>query len=234
MSKNLSACDEIVFMVSIVKRGAAEKLAEFYKTQGVTFNLICLGRGTASSEMLNYLGLEETEKDIMFSTMAAEESDLLMQKLIHQMRFDKPGHGIAFTIPISSVGGAVTLKYLSGVHENKGSECKMASSQKDLVITIVNHGHTDDVMEAARSASATGGTILHARVAGLAEAERFFGISIQPEKEMIFILVDSSVKQEVMTAICKKAGLNTEAKAMSFSLPVNHAVGLVDDLQKQA
>lgn len=97
----------------------------------------------------------------------------------------------------------------------------------DLIITIVNRGFDDVVMEAARSAGATGGTVFNARGAGVHEAEKFFGISIQPEKDIILILVKSEYRKQIMHAIRNEAGLNKEGRGLSFSIPVEDVCGIV-------
>lgn len=97
----------------------------------------------------------------------------------------------------------------------------------ELIVTIVNRGFTDDVMDAARSQGAGGGTVLHARGSGIHEAEKFFGVSIQPEKEIVLVVVQRARKQAVMQAICTAAGLFTEGRGMSFSLPVDEVAGIV-------
>lgn len=96
----------------------------------------------------------------------------------------------------------------------------------DLIMTIVNRGFSDDVMDAARAIGARGGTILHARGSGVHEAEKFFGIAIQPEKEIVMMLVPHDIKNAVMQAVCEKCGLNTQSKGLSFSLPVDDIVGM--------
>jgi len=97
----------------------------------------------------------------------------------------------------------------------------------DLILTVVNRGFADTVMDAAKSAGAHGGTVLYARGAGIHEAEKFFGISIQPEKEVVLILVQREYKKNIMLAITKEAGLHKEGKGLSFSLPVDDVVGIV-------
>ena len=97
----------------------------------------------------------------------------------------------------------------------------------DLILTIVNRGFADQVVVAAKSAGAHGGTVLKARGAGVHEAEKFFGISIQPEKEVILTLVRHEIKQDVLHAVAKEAGLNKEGRGLSFSLPVDDVVGIV-------
>ncbi len=96
----------------------------------------------------------------------------------------------------------------------------------ELIITIINRGFSEDVVDAAKSAGAQGGTVLHARGTGVHEAEKFFGISIQPEKEMVLTLVPSGIKQAVMRAICEHAGLSTEGRGLSFSVPVDEVRGI--------
>lgn len=105
--------------------------------------------------------------------------------------------------------------------------------QFDLIITIVNRGFADDVVDAARSAGAEGGTIMYGRGTGVHEHVKFFGITIEPEKEVVLILILSEKKQAVMEAICNKAGLLTPGKGISFSMPVDDAVGIVHLLNNQ-
>ena len=102
----------------------------------------------------------------------------------------------------------------------------------DLILTIVNRGFSDLVMDAARKAGASGGTILHGRGTGAREAERFFGISIQPEKELVMILCVRQERREIMHAIAHNAGLNTQGQGFSFSLPVDEVVGAVHLMKK--
>ena len=106
-------------------------------------------------------------------------------------------------------------------------------TKNDLIVTIVNRGYTDAFMEAALTAGARGGTVLHARGAGTEEASQFFGITIQPEKEMVLILVDHDSKIPVMQAITRNAGLNTEGHGLVFSLPVSDVMGIARVTQEQ-
>lgn len=97
----------------------------------------------------------------------------------------------------------------------------------ELVITIVNRGFADEAMDAAKEAGASGGTVLYARGTGIHEAEQFFGVTIQPEKEVVLILTESDKKRDIMKAVCHGAGLTTMGRGMSFSLPVDDVLGIV-------
>lgn len=102
----------------------------------------------------------------------------------------------------------------------------------DVILTVVNRGFADLVMDAAKGAGAHGGTVMYARGAGIHEAEKFFGISIQPEKEVVLILVKHGDKNAIMQAIAKEAGLNKEGRGLSFSMPVDDVVGIVHMMKK--
>ena len=102
----------------------------------------------------------------------------------------------------------------------------MAANSHELIICIVNNGFSDIVMDAAKDAGARGGTVLNARGTANKEAESFFHIAIQPEKEVVMILVPLNVKDAVLHALYEKAGLNTMGQGIAFSLPVDNVVGL--------
>ena len=95
-----------------------------------------------------------------------------------------------------------------------------------LIVTIVNRGYSDEVMDAARTAGAKGGTILYAHGAGLRDEDSFFGITIHPEKEVVLVLADNAMRPQIMQAIVKRVGMTTEGAGISFSLPVNDVAGI--------
>lgn len=94
----------------------------------------------------------------------------------------------------------------------------MANHQ--LIVCIVNAGFSQNVMEAARAAGARGGSIIRGRGSANPEAEEFFNITVQPDKEVVLILVPDDIKDAVMTAVFKNSGLSTDGQGIAFSLPV--------------
>ena len=98
----------------------------------------------------------------------------------------------------------------------------------DLIVSIVNRGYSDYVVSASRDAGATGGTIVFARgTSGTGQDESFMGISIQPEKDIVLILVKAEERKKVMQAICDStSALEKSGQGICFSIPVNHAVGI--------
>lgn len=98
--------------------------------------------------------------------------------------------------------------------------------QYELILAIVNKGVTDLVMAAANRAGAKGGTISVARGTGNPELAKQYGIVIQPEKEVVFIVVLSEIKDKVMTQIYEEAGISTPGQGIILSLPITDAVGM--------
>lgn len=96
----------------------------------------------------------------------------------------------------------------------------------EMIICVVNAGFSGSVMSAAKEAGAGGGTVIHARGTANKEAESFFKITIQPEKDLVLLLVPSEIKDKVLHAIYKDAGLKTAGQGIAFSVAVNEAVGL--------
>ena len=96
----------------------------------------------------------------------------------------------------------------------------------EVIFCIVNSGFADEVMTAAREFGASGGTVLRARGTANPNAEKLFNIAIQPEKEIVMILVNSSIKDDILHALYKAVGLNTPGQGIAFSMPVESVVGL--------
>lgn len=217
----------LVLMVTIFDRGQDERVMDLFTREGVTFNLLTHGRGTANSQILGFLGLGETEKTLLFSTMSSDASDVLLGRVGEVVGPDKPNRGIAFTLPVHSVCGAQAVKDLLGISEIKRGEQPMEErGEHDLIVVIANRGFADVVMETAKGAGATGGTVVHARGTGAKEMEKFFGVAILPEKDLILIVAKGEARCSIMEAIVAEAGPQTDARAIVFSIPVNGVAGL--------
>lgn len=216
------------FLLTITNRAFIEKYNEFYNERGIASALSCFAKGTASKSTLDYLGLEDTDK-VMFCCMVIEdEIEQIKKDLTVKMNIVGAGNGIAIFLPIDSVGGEWALKQLIGDKPFiKGEDKKMNESLSKLVLItiIVDKGNTDTVMETARSAGATGGTVVKAKGTGTQMA-KFFGVSISEEKEMIYIVAKRENRDNIMRAIMEKAGKNTDAHAIVFTLPVESVCGI--------
>ena len=156
----------------------------------------------------------------------------LIRKLTNEMWIDLPGRGIALAVPLSSIGGRDTLGYFSGGEDTEKEseettvETKAQDRKTELIVVICEKGHTDLVMDAARSAGARGGTVTRAKGTGAQYTDKFFGLSIAEEKEIIYIVSSSENKSAIMTQIMTQAGSASPAHAVVFSLPVTDTAGL--------
>lgn len=218
---------ELYMMVTITDRKQAKKFNTFYSENGLDVSINTLGHGTAASEVLDYFGLENNEKAVMFQFVTDETWKNVKKALQAQMKIEIPGTGIAFTVPLSSVGGKKALNYLTaGQTYIKEEETSLKDTKYELLVVIANQGNTELVMDAARKAKASGGTVIHAKGTGSRSAEKFLGVTLVPEKEMVFIVVRKDRKNDIMRSIMSEAGVESEAGAIVFSLPVTDTAGM--------
>lgn len=217
----------LYMMTTITNRNMLPNFLGFYKEQGVSVNLITLGRGTATSEVMDYFGLESAEKAVLFGVVTDTTWKDVKKGLQKRFRIDVPGTGIAFTVPLASIGGKREIKFLTEQQEYvKEEEKTLKDTTRELLVVIANQGYSNMIMDAAKSAGAGGGTVIHARGTGMERAESFFGVSLASEKEIIFIVSKTSQRSEIMKAVMTKAGMESKAKSIIFSLPVTSTAGL--------
>lgn len=217
----------LYFMTTIINRNLIKKYPSLYKEDGMQVMFITLGSGTASGDILDYLGLEATEKAVVFSVLEESVWQKTKKDLQQKFQIDAPGGGIAFIVPLSSIGGKKTLQFLtSNLNFQIEEESALKDTTHELIIAIANQGYIELVMDAARGAGAYGGTVIHAKGTGMEQAEKFMGVSLAAEKEMIFIVAQKEQKNKIMKAVMEQAGLETKAKTILFSLPVTDTAGL--------
>lgn len=217
----------LYMMVTVTNRNHRKQFREFFEKNDLQIFVGALGRGTARSEVLDYFGLEESEKLLYFSVVTDTTWRKLRRTLITQMLIDVPGTGIAFVIPLSSVGGKKAMQFLINEQEyEKEEESELKDTEYELLVAIANQGYIDSVMEAARSAGAGGGTVIHGKGTGMKLAEKYLGVSLVEEKELILIVTRSKEKNAIMRAIMERTGLEAKEKAIIFSLPVSSVAGI--------
>lgn len=108
------------------------------------------------------------------------------------------------------------------------------SFEYEMIYAIVNAGFADAVMEAAREYGARGGTVIHARGTANGDAEQMFGITVQPEKEIVMIIVPTELRNDILHTVYQKVGLKTPGQGIAFSLPVEDVVGFGKEKQLTA
>ena len=219
--------NELYLMVTITERSSVRRFLALFARHNVSVSLSALGAGTARSELLDYFGLEKTEKVVTFSAVTRSTWREVKSAMQRELNIDVPGTGIAFIIPLASIGGKKPLAFFTdGQGFEKGEESVLKDTKYELLVVIANQGHTELIMDAAREEQAGGGTVLHAKGTGMEKAEKFLGFSLVNEKEMVFIVVKTATKNRIMKAIMNKAGMSTDAKSIVFSLPVTGTAGM--------
>lgn len=217
----------LYLMTTIVDRKIASKYIDLFRENNLHVIFLSLGFGTAANEILDYLGLESTEKAVAFSVLEESSWIDIKRQLEKKLRIDAPGGGISFIIPLSSIGGKKTLQFLLESQDyQKEEEQTLKNTTHELITVIAEQGYTELIMDAAREAGAYGGTVIHAKGTGMEAAEKFMGVSLASEKEILFIVTKTEQKNNIMQAIMKKTGLDSKAKAITFSLPVTDTAGL--------
>ena len=217
----------IRLMVIILDRGKGARAAELFASYGLPLHYGTPGRGTANSELLDYLGLGETEKDVAFSLVPGCTIPGLLQAAGEKLQLATPGKGILFTIPLSAVSGAAARFINSQAHRTgtEQEEHMPEQGKNELIVVVVNSGCTDTVVAAAKLAGARGGTILHGRRVG-EETEKSGDNGVWLEKDIVAILAPRELRLPIMEAVNRAAGAATESHGVLFSMPVEETRGL--------
>lgn len=219
--------EALYLLIAIVDRGKRKRVRKVLEKHGVHFSLNFMGMGTARTDLLQYLGIGERERDIVMAAVPGGRLMEVLGAIAADLKIRKQGNGILFALTLTSVAGRATLDILRG-DQSPGAAGKgenMKHTQAELIITIVQRGYAHDVVEAAKSAGAQGATVLHGRASGEGDVRRFYGITVEPQKDVVLMLVRTETVSDVMRAICARAGLKTAGLGISFSLPVTDVVG---------
>lgn len=219
----------MLFLIATPK--LVKKAVDLFKQEDVPMEYIFHAQGTVSSEVMDMLGLDGIDKNVMMCMMPKLFADSMLKKLQKKLHLGMPNTGIAFTVIIS--GGSGRLVQLMEMMlpaeeqmlaERNGNE--MADNEFYMIMAIVNQGFSGAVMEAARPVGASGGTVFHSRRVANEEAMKFWKISVQEEREVVIILARKEDKLPIMKAIGEKCGMQSDAHGLVMSLPVDRIVGL--------
>ncbi len=188
--------------------------------------------GTAPSDMLDMLGLGGVDKSALIAFLPKSQAAPTLKKLNRALRLTAAGSGIAVTIPLSGMNNLL-LRMLTAIDDSATADRKdekpMTESKYALIAAAVSQGYSEDVMTAAKTAGAGGGTILHSRHNGDESAMNRWGLHLQEEKEIVLIVAPVNAKRAIMQAISSRCGIHSEAKGLVVSLPLDSVVGLSDD-----
>ena len=189
-----------------------------------------LAEGTASSEILDILGLGVMEKSVTVCMLPTTSINQLLHDTSEDLAFDLPGRGVAFTIPISGVSSRALTLIMGRCGDIETKETEVSDMGIDighhLIIILANQGYSEAIADAARQAGATGGTVWAVRKAGTHEALAILGVPMQEEREIVSILSTKENKLAIMNMLNEKFGIASKAQGFILSLPVDNVIGV--------
>ena len=228
--------DDIRWTFAIVDRKKGAEVSRLFHEHGQELRLTARGHGTANSAIMDCLGLDEPEKDIVLGLGTGESSRRLLSFLDRKLEFHRPGHGIAYSISLLGISLGAMDMLKEQEHPAPAGQPQPYTQKEDtpmthnmeheLITAIIDTDLSVPVMDAARKAGCHGGTLLKARDMGAEAGKRIFGMTLSQEKSILLILTSSDCRQPILKAICETVLKETGEHAIAFSLPVSQVVGL--------
>jgi len=210
-----------------VNRGKANEVLNKAKECGATGGTIFLGKGTMqSNKLLDILGLNEAQKEILMIATTEEMCSDLQDKLSEHFLFSKKNKGIAFCIPF--------VRWKLKTNEEEKREIRREFNPSHFcIMTIVDKGKSKDCIKAAKAAGARGGTIMHGHGAGV-PTDYYFPLIIEPQKDIVMILTAKDNVAAIKDRIIADLELYKEGKGVIFALPVSKISGLIENKEVRA
>lgn len=225
MSDKLSF--RVLVFITTPKR--ADKALQIFREEKLPVQYQVIASGTASSETLDILGLGSPDRSLILSLLTKDLADKMIRKVHNELQFNIPGNGIGFTVSMNGASNHI-VKMLGNISRNEEIEERKGDTMSDIkramIVAVVNQGYSEEVMNAAKAVGATGGTVIHGRHAGDDEVSALWGLGIHEEKDIVLIIADAESKVSIMQAISSECGINTEAKGIVVSMPLDTVVGL--------
>jgi len=211
---------KLSLIFAIVDMGQADKVFKYARKYGVHGGTVSIGRGTVSNKMLEFLGIDETERELVKMVAESEVASEAMKGMSKDMSLEKPNNGIIFS---HTVDEFISNKYkdFSGELNNDKED-----SMYKAIYVVVDRGEAESVVEAAKTAGARGATIMNAREVGENEAHKVFSIEIEPEKERVLIVTKTEGKDAIISAVREYLNIDEGGNGFIFVLDISEAYGL--------
>ena len=223
-------------LLAITKLEDGAKLEKLFGDANVPIFYQCRGKGTAPSEMMDIFGLSGTTRLITVAFLPRQKVRELFESMENRLAFRQKGGGIAVSIPVTGLQNHILTLLKDEVRDEVEQRMEertredMAETENGMEYVVIwasaSIGYSDDVVDAARSAGARGGTILKGRRRNSDHVSQYLGAPKQEEQEYVMIVAPKSKKRDIMAAITQSCGLKTEAHGVVLSLPVDEVIGL--------
>lgn len=223
----MSRADErIVMILSILSRGKGKRYMKMLDERGIKLHFQTVGFGTAPSEVMDLLGLSSNNKDVIFSFAPNGTVNAWASDSTKRVDTGYSYGGLAVILRLSAANRlmAEILNRHPIPEAEKGESSPMKSEYKhNLILISVNEGYADQVMQTAKAAGATGGTIIRARMAGSERLDQLMDVEVSEEKEIIVILSPENVGAKIMEDVNAEFGLRSKAAGTVCAVPVEKA-----------
>lgn len=202
-------------LITIVPHDKGEKLTKAAMEAGSFGGTVFMGTETAKTNFGAILGLSDKTVDLITILVESKQKEKIQNAIIDSTKNEKRDFGKIFSIKSNTLlkGGALTEGGIEMETETKKIENK-------LIWAIVNKGFAEDTMFEARKAGAGGGTIVNARGTAREDDEKFFGVHIVPEKEMLMIVVPTEKYEAVLESIRNLKYLSEPGSGIAFCCDV--------------
>lgn len=212
---------QIERICAIVSSGQGSRVLKIARRLGAPGGTILLGKGTARG-FLDFLGLTDVRKEIVHIITGRATARRVLKGLDEELALSKPNHGIAYTTRVVALTGSRNCG-----DDATGSEGEEVSIMFHAITTIVEKGSAELVLDAAMKSGAKGGTIINARGSGIHESKKLFNMDIEPEKEMVLILVEVEKTDAIVEAIREGAHIDEPGRGILFVQEVQRAYGIM-------
>ena len=212
---------ELIYI--IVNYGKGSQILQKAKEYGIGGGTVFLGKGTVNNSFLKFLSLSDERKEIVLMGTDSHTAKTSLKELNEDFDFEKNGNGIVFTIGMNDIIGSRSYE-----REETEEERGIDKSMYQVIITIVNRGKAEDVIDAARAAGSKGGTIINARGSGTNETSKLFNMEIEPEKEMVMILSKKDITDAIVSSIRKKLEIDVPGNGIIFVQNVVQSYGIYE------
>lgn len=221
--------DRITMILSIVGRGKGKPYIQMLNERGIRFHQQSMGKGTAPSEVMEILGFGSKDKDVILSFAPKGNVDHFLTNYAGSISEQPRYGGLMMVIrltAINRIAAEIMMHTPTGNTQTEEVSIMEKEQKFNLILISANQGYSDAIMQSARKAGATGGTVIRARLAGVEKLEQVAedSMEVQEEKEIVSILAPAQKCAAIMSAVNQEYGLRTPAKGTVCSVPVDQVM----------
>ncbi|MBO7148446.1 MAG: hypothetical protein J6V93_01170 [Clostridia bacterium] len=215
----------LMVLLSIVERDKGKKLINYLESINIRLNLQCVGYGTAPTEMMDIFGLGTKDKDIIISIGAESIIKDMMANFGEAFESHAKYGGLMIVLKSSAANRIMSelLNRESGATFEKGTGSMKNEHHNNLILISVNEGYSDSVMQVAKKAGATGGTVIKGRLADTEMFEQISDSQVDGDREILCILAPFNTSKQIMEDVNAQYGTTSEANGLIVAIPTEKA-----------